>query len=62
MDKEFPDHNAMNTLSSGKTSMELEQSGQNICVTVKGMLGSLGLLRGFFAVGQFAVRKNVSFG
>ena len=39
MDKKFLDHNAINTFCGGKASMELEQSGQNICAAVKGVLG-----------------------
>ena len=39
MDKKFLDHNAINTFCGGKSSMELEQSGQNICAAVKGVLG-----------------------
>ena len=38
MDKKFLDHNAIITFCGGTSSMELEQSGQNICVTVKGVL------------------------
>ena len=36
MDKKFLDHNAINTLCGGKSSMELE----SICVTVKGELAT----------------------
>ena len=39
MDQKFLDHNAVNTICGGKSSMELEQSGQNICAAVKGVLG-----------------------
>ena len=38
MNNKFQDHNAISTLCGGKSSMELEQSGQNICVAVKGVL------------------------
>ena len=39
MDEKFLDHNAINTLCGGKTSMELEQSDQNISAAMKGVLG-----------------------
>ena len=41
MDEKFLDDNAINTSFGGKSSMELEQSGQNICAAVKGVLGSM---------------------
>ena len=37
MGNKFEDHNAINTFCGGKSSMELEQSAQNICITVKGV-------------------------
>ena len=39
MDKKFLYHSAIKTLCGGKSSMELEQLGQNICTAVKGVLG-----------------------
>ena len=44
MDEKFLDDNAINTSFGGKSSMELEQSGQNICVAVKGVLSYIILL------------------
>ena len=39
MDQKYLDHNPMNTICGGKSGIELEQSGQNICAAVKGVLG-----------------------
>ena len=41
MDKKFLDHDAINTLCGVKSSMKQEQSGQNKCSAVKGVLGYL---------------------
>ena len=40
MDEKFLDHNAINTCGE-KSSMELEQSDQNVCAEVKGVLGCM---------------------
>ena len=40
MDKKFLDRNAINTCGE-KSSMDLEQSDQNVCAEVKGVLGCM---------------------
>ena len=39
MDEKFLDHTVINTLCGGKSSLEVEQSDQNICAAVIGVLG-----------------------